>query len=183
MTTEHGQVAPATSGGGTAAPGDDLYFGPCLNPAGDPWDVALAEAKSGPPVDEAAIRDNLAARAQAIADKLSRGEVTHGLPSGLRFEFTRAPGPHPVDGAFLRQVRGTAPEPPPGGFMVPPGMLEGLRDAIMDAYGLPRDLWDRPVPPLTRRQRLKRKLAGWRERAARLAFRALAGHDAPEEDW
>lgn len=85
---------------------------------------------------------------------------------------------------FAAQVRGNAPEPPADGFMIPPGLSEALHDAIMDAYDLPRDLFE-PGPPPTRRQRIRRKLGAWRERAARRAYKSIAGYwpENGEDDW
>ena len=135
-------------------------------------------------VEEAACLETAAQRAHKIASMLSTGEIGPGLPPGYSFEFT------PIDYRvadrmdLAAQVRGTAPEPPPDGFTVPPGMLEGLRDALMDAYGLPRDFFE-PGPPPTRRQKLRRNLAAWRQNAARRAYRTIAGHwpGDGEDDW
>ena len=83
---------------------------------------------------------------------------------------------------FAKQVRGTAPEPPPDGFMVPPGFAEDLRNAVMDAYGLPRDLFTRPLPPPTWRTRLRSRWSDLREQTARRAFKVIAGYEVREED-
>ena len=159
-------------------PGFDegLYFGPCL--------PVTAE--------EAALREKLTAHAREIADKITHGEIRPGLPSGMRFEFTRGQ-PSPLDSLlyaptspwFLAQVRGTAPEPPQDGFMIPPGLAEDLRNALMDAYGLPRDLFTRELPPPTWRTRLRSTWNELRERAARRAFKIIAGYWPAdgEDEW
>lgn len=158
--------------------------GPLKIVTGGDWDRALAEAKSGPPVDEAAFREELAARAQAITAKINSGEIAHGLPTGYRFEFT------PIDYRvadrmdLAAQVRGTAPEPPPDGFMMmPPEITEIFKGWWSDLEAAVRD---RPKPPpLTRRQRLKRKIGQWRDLAARRAFKVIAGDwpDGGGDDW
>jgi hypothetical protein len=69
--------------------------------------------------------------------------------------------------------------------MVPPGLAVALRESIMDAFDLPRDLFTRQVTPPTRRQRLKSKIEMWRNLAARRAYRIVAGYwpDNGEDDW
>ena len=53
------------------------------------WDFALAEAKSGPPVDEEAFRRKLDDQAQEIVRQINAGTLTHAmLPEGMRFEWT-----------------------------------------------------------------------------------------------
>lgn len=56
-------------------------------------------------------------------------------------------------------------------------------ELLMDA-GLIPDTRPKPPPP-TWRQRLRRKAAAWRERAARRAYRIIAGNwpDDREDDW
>lgn len=65
---------------------------------------------------------------------------------------------------------------------MPPGFAEDLRNAVMGAYGLPRDLFARPLPPPTWRTRLRSKVSGWRERLARRAFKIIAGYWPQVED-
>jgi hypothetical protein len=85
---------------------------------------------------------------------------------------------------FAAQVRGNAPEPPPDGFMIPPGLAEGLRATIAELFGIPDEMLE-PLPPPTRRQRIRRKLGDWREQAARRAYKSIAGYwpDNGEDDW
>ena len=111
---------------------EDLYFGPCLNPGGEP-------------------------------------DPVKSLMSGFARSRQHVNG----DTAwFAKQVRGTAPEPPPDEFPVPPGFAEDLRNALMDAYGLPRDLFTRELPPPTWRTRW---LSRWNELREQTARRDVRG--------
>ena len=85
---------------------------------------------------------------------------------------------------FTAQVRGTAPEPPPDDFLIPPGFAEDLRKMIAELFGIPGEMLA-PLPPPTRRQRIRRKLGDWRTRAARRAFKIIAEEwpDDGEDDW
>jgi hypothetical protein len=151
--------------------------------------------------EEAALREELAARAQDITAKITRGAIRHGLPAGYRFEFTRREGPdwltdyittamgngrhgtREAEKWFPAQVRGTAPEPPDDGFMIPPGFAEDLRATIAELFGVPAGPFE-PGPPPTRRQRLRSKVSDWRERAARRAYKVIAGYWPDNgEDW
>lgn len=80
---------------------------------------------------------------------------------------------------------------PPEGFMVPPDLAETIT-AYFDEH-MPAALeWlarpiddDAPEIPPTRRQQLRNRITGWRERAARRAYKTIAG-DWPhnrEDDW
>ena len=83
-------------------------------------------------------------------------------------------------GWFAAQVRGTAPEPPPDGFLVPPGLAEGLMQQLQEGWAAADAWYDsqrRPVAPPPWHWRAKQKLRGWREQAARLAYRIVGG------DW
>jgi hypothetical protein len=104
------------------------------------------------------------------------------------------------------------PEPTPGGFLVPPGFtaqlaayfrehpadpdawadlpvrklagyIEVSDDLAMDA-GLIPDTRPKPPPP-SWRTRFRWKRAEWRERAARRAYKIIAGDwpDDREDDW
>jgi hypothetical protein len=102
------------------------------------------------------------------------GTVTAAVP-GARVDW------------FTAQVRGTAPEPPPDGFLVPPGLSEALMEQLREHFTA-MDAWYEqagPVKPLPWRWRAKQKLRDWREQAARLAYRAVAGDwpDDGEDDW
>lgn len=57
-------------------------------------------------------------------------------------------------------------------------------DELLMDYGLIPDTRPKPPPP-SWRTRLRRKLGDWRERAARRAFKAIAGYwpDNGEDDW
>lgn len=77
--------------GGLVAWRDSLPS-PDLTVTSREWERALAEAKSGPAVDEAAFREELAERAQDIVSKINSGEIAHPdgtplLPEGYRFEW------------------------------------------------------------------------------------------------
>lgn len=95
-------------------------------------------------------------------------------------------------GWFAAQARGAAPEPPPDGFLVPPGMagelMRQLREhfAAMDAW-YDSQLAPAPPQPWHRRARraLSRKAQAWRGRAARRAYKIIAGDwpDDGQEDW
>jgi hypothetical protein len=83
-----------------------------------------------------------------------------------------------------------AVEPARDGFLVPPGMLEGLHDALkLTAYiEVSDELFThvrRPLPPLPWRWRLRNRVTSWREQTARRAYRAIAGDwpDDGEDDW
>ena len=88
---------------------------------------------------------------------------------------------------FAAQVRGTAPEPPPDGFMIPPGFAEDFRRTIAELFGIPDEMLTggKPLPPPSWRTRLRRKRDAWRERTARGAYKIIAGYwpDGGEDDW
>jgi hypothetical protein len=179
---------PADAPGGTLSAKmtrqamDDLYFGPRL-----PLDA-----------EEAARLETAAQRAHKIASMISTGEIGPGLPPGYRFEFDPSrtllgraikEGRDPLGAWFGRhgtreaekwfpgQVRGTAPEPPPDGFLIPPGLAEAL------GFSMTREAY--PLPPPSWRTRLRWRLTDLRESAAQCAFRVIAGywpHDG-EDDW
>lgn len=121
--------------------------------------------------------------------------------------FTRAGGPDwltdyfakmmpAAEQWFAEQARGTAPEPSADGFLVPSGMHEELLEAVKlssfiqipdelaMAYGLIPDTRPKP-PPMPWRWRLRNRVTGWRERAARRAYKLIAGDwpDNGEDDW
>jgi hypothetical protein len=81
----------------------------------------------------------------------------------------------------------SAPEPSRGGFLVPPGLLnaayiEVSNELLMDCGVIPDTRERRPIPW---RWRAKSKIREWRESAARVAYRAIAGQwpDNGEDDW
>jgi hypothetical protein len=70
-----------------------------------------------------------------------------------------------------------SPSAEEAGFLVPPGLAEAL------GFSMTREAY--PLPPPSWRTRLRWKRDGWREHAARRAFRVIAGywpHDG-EDDW
>jgi hypothetical protein len=74
-------------------------------------------------------------------------------------------------------------EMPAGEIRKLSSVIEVPDELLMDA-GLIPDTRPKPPPP-TRRQRIRRKLGDWRERAARRAYRIIAGYwpDNGEDDW
>jgi hypothetical protein len=87
---------------------------------------------------------------------------------------------------FAGQVRGDSPEPPSGGFMIPPELRSEILATKLSATLLVSDelLNPRPSRPLTRRERLRYKVSDWREQIAYRAFKIITGYDVPEpEDW
>jgi hypothetical protein len=103
-------------------------------------------------------------------------------------------GPDPFGVAWTHRRE---PEPTPDGFLVPPGMTELINRyfeenlpiamAWFDQQGLARDEPD-TRPPAARPSAwtlLRWKLPAWREQAARVAYRVLAGQwpDDGEGDW
>ena len=96
---------------------------------------------------------------------------------------------------FAAQVMGSSPEPPPGGFLVPPGLaleltgevaesLEGIRKIYGQIDVADELLNPRSRPPLPWRTRLRYRISDWRERVAERAYEIIAGHNLPEaEDW
>lgn len=146
--------------------------------------ITSPEALAAHPAGCKCLHHKLAERTRDITDKIRRGEIAHGLPPGYSFDFT--PIDYRVAGRLdlTAQVRGTAPEPPPDGFLVPPGLAEDLRKSIAELFGIPGEMLE-PGPPPTRRQRIRNKVSGWREQAARRAFKLIAGYwpDGREDDW
>lgn len=100
----------------------------------------------------------------------------------------------PQDREAVREIRpahGSAPEPTPDGFLVPPGMAEDLMQALRDNFAA-ADAWYEsqvtaagPIPWYRRaRWALSRKLQAWRDRTARHAYKLIAGYDVPDgDDW
>ena len=86
----------------------------------------------------------------------------------------------------------SAPEPSRGGFLVPPGLLDDIKlnaayievsnELLMDCGVIPDTRERKPIPW---RWRAKWKIRAWRESAARVAYRAIAGQwpDGGEDDW
>lgn len=103
-------------------------------------------------------------------------------------------GTREAEAWFTAQVRGTAPEPPPSGFLVPPGLdgevlmrklsacIEVSDELLMD-YGAIPDTRPPYRPPW--RTRLRWKTDRWRTRAARRAYKIIDGDwpDDEPEDW
>ena len=88
--------------------------------------------------------------------------------------------------AFEEQAEGTSPEQSAGGFMIPPELRSEILATRLSATLLVSDelLHPRQLPPPTWRTRLRWKLGQWRERAARRAFKIIAGYwpDDGEDD-
>lgn len=148
--------------------------------------------------------------AQEIAGKVRRGELGYPDP----YQFTRRSpdsdwltdhfasmmsrgqlGTREAEKWFPEQVRGTAPEPPADGFLIPPGMAEELHARLISSYievpnellmdfGAIPDTRPKPPPP-TWRQKLRSKAEEWREQGARRAYKAIAGYwpSDGEDDW
>ena len=94
-----------------------------------------------------------------------------------------------------------APEPTPDGFLVPPGYwYSHLENAELNARKLtsyidvPNELLMAdglipdtrpPRPPTPWRWRMRSRISGWREQAARAAYRVIAGYwpRDGEDDW
>jgi len=93
---------------------------------------------------------------------------------------------------FIEQVHGTAPEVPYDGYLVPPGFTGELFQRLQEGFAA-MDAWydSHPVPaepvPWHRRARsaLNRNVQAWRDRAARRAYKTIAGDwpDDGPEDW
>lgn len=87
-----------------------------------------------------------------------------------------------TDEWFTAQVRGRSPEPPPDGFLVPPGFADDLMAALRQSL-FPAWLDSgEPLPPPSWRTRLRWKRDAWREALARRAYRLLAGY-WPRDEW
>lgn len=86
---------------------------------------------------------------------------------------------------FAEQARGSSPEPPSGGFMIPPELRSDILATRLSATIMVSDelLSPRPLPPPTWRSRLRSRWSELREQTARRAFKAIAGYEVPEEDW
>jgi hypothetical protein len=95
------------------------------------------------------------------------------VPVGDPFAWTRRTEPSPIDALAVSALNATKLS---AVIQVP--------DEYLMAIGLIPDTRP-PLPPPTRRQRIRRKRDAWRERAARRAFRSIAGYwpDNGEDDW
>lgn len=131
-------------------------------------------------------------RAHGLGHRFTRREGTDWLTDHLAWLMRNGRiGTREAEAWFPEQARGTAPEPTPGGFLVPPGFADQLSSyfdehmpAALEWLARPIDD-DAPEIPPTRRQRLRNRITGWRERAARRAYKTIAGDwpDNREDDW
>ena len=77
-------------------------------------------------------------------------------------------------------------QPPAAGFLIPEGLRSEILATALEASVLSAPDWhETPAGhrPVSRRTRLRWKLAEWRERSADLAYRMISGHDVPEREW
>lgn len=156
--------------------GDGLFPGPCLNPGGDWFDKII-------PDPEAWAAQFAATPVTAAEHVVPAGEPLGPDPFGVApWPATRARAA--TQPWFPAQVRGTAPEPTPDGFLIPPGLAEDLMETMREHFAAVSAWYDANTPPLTRRQRIRSRIADWRERAACRAFKLIAGYDVPDGgDW
>jgi hypothetical protein len=95
------------------------------------------------------------------------------VPAGDPFAWTRRTEPSPIDALEVSAMNAHKLS----------AVIEVPDELLMDA-GLIPDTRP-PLPPPTWRTRLRRKLGAWRERAARRAYKSIAGYwpDNGEDDW
>lgn len=80
----------------------------------------------------------------------------------------------------------TGDQQPDDGFLIPETLRSQILATALETSLLSAPDWhDAPGTrkPVPYRTRLRWKLAGWRERAAELAYRMVSGHDVPEREW
>ena len=89
-----------------------------------------------------------------------------------------------TEGWFAAQVRGSSPEPPPDGFLVPPGFTEELHARLISSIiDVPYELINgtpSKYPPPTRRQRFRQWRSNMRERLAERAYELISGQKMPD---
>ena len=81
-------------------------------------------------------------------------------------------------GWFAAQVRGTSPEPPPEGFLVPPGLAEGLMETLREhlaAAGAWYESHAAPIVPVPWHVRLRWAAWNWRHAVAKGIYRTIMG--------